>query len=152
VKGRSTLKEVLEKMYAFCASRDRCHSEVRSKLLTLKVFGDDLEEIMSQLVAEGFLNEERFARSYARGKFRIGKWGRTKIIYGLKGKHVADYCIQKGLEEIDEEEYLALIDELLKKHLKEDFSFDAKRKAVASLQRKGFETTLILERMGKVLG
>ena len=150
MKGRTTLKEALEKLQKFCASRERCHQEVRNKLLSLKVYGDDLEEIISQLVTNGFLNEERFARSYARGKFRMSKWGRTKIIYGLKGKHVADYCIEKGLEEIDEEEYLALIDELLEKQLKGDYSFDTKRKVVASLQRKGFETPLILERMAEI--
>ncbi len=145
--GRTTLNEALTKLQRFCASRDRCHSEVRTKLISLKVYGDDLEEIISQLITDGFLNEERFAKSYARGKFRISRWGRTKILYGLRSKKVADYCIQKGLQEIDEEEYIAVLDDLIGKKLKGESSFEAKRKVVASLQGKGFEQGLILERM-----
>lgn len=144
-KGRETLREIMHKMTAFCASRERCHSEVRTKLLNLNVYGDDLEEMISKLISEGFLNEERFARSYVSGKFRISKWGRTKIIYGLRSKKVADYCIQKGLEEIDEEEYRQVLTDLIDRQLKGESSFEAKRKVVASLQRKGFETGLILD-------
>ena len=145
--GRPTLKEVLTKMQSFCAARDRCHSEVRTKLLGMKVYGDDLEEIIGQLVSDGFLNEERFARSFARGKFRINRWGRTKILYGLRSKHVADYCIQKGMQEIDEKEYITVLDELICKKLKGESSFEEKQKVVASLQSKGFETGLILQRI-----
>lgn len=135
------------KLQAFCAARDRCHSEIRTKLLSLQVYGDDLEEIISQLVTDGFLNEERFAKNYVSGKFRINKWGRNKIIYGLRSKKVADYCIQKGLKEIDEEEYLALLDDLIEKKLKGETTFAAKQKVVASLQQKGFESELILQRI-----
>lgn len=135
------------KLQAFCAARDRCHSEIRTKLLSLQVYGDDLEEIISQLVTEGFLNEERFAKNYVSGKFRINKWGRNKIIYGLRSKKVADYCIQKGLREIDEDEYLALLDDLIEKKIKGETSFAAKQKVVAFLQQKGFESALILQRI-----
>jgi regulatory protein len=93
------------------------------------------------------LNEERFAKSYARGKFRISKWGRNKILYGLRGKKVADYCIQKGLLEIDEEEYITVLDDLITKKLKGETSFEARQKVVASLQNKGFEQEIILQRM-----
>lgn len=145
--GRTTLKEALTKLQAFCASRDRCHSEVRTKLLSLKVYGDDLEEIISQLISDGFLNEERFAKSYARGKFRINKWGRNKILYGLRSKNVAAYCIQIGLQEIDEEEYITVLDDLITKKLKGELSFEARQKVLASLKNKGFEQELILQRM-----
>lgn len=148
--GRTTLGVARTKLHAFCASRERCHSEVRTKLINLHVYGDDLEEIISHLIAEGFLNEERFARSYVRGKFRINKWGRTKIIYGLRSKHVADYCIQKGLTEIEDEEYCKVLDDLLKRHLKGETSAMASQKAVASLQRKGYEQGLILDRLRRM--
>lgn len=134
-------------MQKYCASRDRCHSEVRTKLIGMQVYGSDLEEIISQLITDGFLNEERFAKNYARGKFRINKWGRNKILYALRGKKIADYCIAKGMQEIDEEEYVTLLDELIQKKLKGDTSFESRNKVVESLQRKGFESGLILQRM-----
>jgi regulatory protein len=145
MKGRITLAEALNKLTRYCADRERCHSEVRSRLLKLQVYGDDLEEIISKLVENDFLNEERFARSYVRGKFRINKWGRTKITYSLRSKKIPDYCINKGLEEIDEDEYRTVLRELIEKKLKGDDSFEAKRKVVASMQSKGYEMGIILE-------
>lgn len=149
MKGRPTLQEVRTKLQAFCAARDRSHSEVRTKLLGLQVYGNDLEEIISQLITDGFLNEERFARNYVSGKFRISKWGRNKIIHGLRGKRVPDYCINKGLEEIDEDEYEAVLTSLLEKQLKGSDSFESRQKALASLQRKGYESSLILRLLKK---
>ena len=145
MKGRITLAEAEQKLMAFCAARERCHSEVRTKLLSLKIYGDDLENIITKLISQGFLNEERFARAYVSGKFRINKWGRTKILYGLRGKKVSDYCINKGMQEIDDDEYRDVLSELINKQLKGETSFDAKRKVVASMQRKGYEMPLILE-------
>ncbi len=144
---RPTLSEVLDRMRKYCAYQDRCHSEVRSKLLKMQVYGDDLEEVISELVSEKFLDEERFARSYARGKFRMNRWGRFKIRMHLKQKQVSDYCIRKGLEEIDEEEYEQAVDDLLRSKLRDDFSFETKQKAKAALMRKGFEPELISRRM-----
>ena len=145
--GRETLQEVTKKLRAFCAARERCHSEVRTKLLTLKVFGDDLEEIISQLITEGFLSDERFARHYVSGKFRINKWGRNKIIHGLRGKKIADYSIQKGLQEIDEAEYIEMLDNLLRRQVKGELTAITRQKIVASLARKGFEQALIYDRL-----
>ena len=144
MKGRITLAEAINKLSRYCAQRERCHSEVRSRLLSLHIYGDDLEEILSRLIEQDFLNEERFARSYVSGKFRINKWGRNKIVNGLRARQVSDYCIDKGLEEIDPEEYRALIRQLIGKQLTTN-TFEARQKVVASLQRKGFETGLILE-------
>ena len=98
---RQQLSDILDQMRRYCVTQDRCHSEVRTKLLKKHVYGDDLEEILSQLVSEDFLNEERFARSYARGKFRMNKWGKFKIRMMLKQKQVSDYCIRKGLEDTE---------------------------------------------------
>ena len=144
MKGRPTLKETMLKLRSFCAARERSHKEVRTKLLGMHIYGSDLEEIISQLISDGFLNEERFARGYASGKFRISKWGRNKIAYGLRSQNVADYSIDKGLQEIDEEEYLSTLRELIERHLKGNHKFEAKQKTVAAMQRKGFETELIL--------
>ena len=99
------------------------------------------------LIELDFLNEERFARSYVRGKFRINKWGRNKILNGLRMKRVPDYCIEKGLDEIDEEEYRSVLKELIDRKLKGSDQFEIKRKAIASMQSKGYETGVILDVM-----
>ena len=69
----STREINLEKMKKFCAYQERCHAEVRNKLLKLKIYGDDLEEIIAELIIEGFLSEDRYARAYVRGKFRMNQ-------------------------------------------------------------------------------
>ncbi|HQN57616.1 MAG TPA: regulatory protein RecX [Saprospiraceae bacterium] len=109
----------LERARKYCAYQERSHSEVRSKLIEWKIFGDDLEEIIASLISENFLNEERYARAFVSGKFNINHWGRKKIIYALKQKQVSDYSIRKGLEVIDEEEYQKVIHLLLERRGKE---------------------------------
>jgi len=141
------IDSILEKLRHYCAYQDRCHQEVRSKLLSLKVYGDDLEDIMSALITEDFLNEERFARSYARGKFRMKRWGRYKITQELKKRKVSDYCIRKGMTEIDEEEYHQTIVDLIEKFQKANPQIDKRQlnqKTLEHLQRKGFEINLVL--------
>ncbi len=142
-QGSLTKQEVLLKLQHYCVYQDRCHQEVRSKLLELSVYGDDLEEIMALLVEENYLNEERFARSFARGKFRVKQWGRIKIKQQLKARQISDYCIKKGLEEILEEDYLASIRLLISKKLNEDTSNEARQKVAQYLIRKGYETHMV---------
>ncbi len=102
-------------MQRYCAYQDRCHSEVRSKLLDLGIYGDELEEVIAELITDNFLNEERFARSYARGKFNIKKWGRIRIKQELKRRHITAYCLRKAMEEIEEEDYLKTLEGLIRK-------------------------------------
>jgi regulatory protein len=133
------------KLRTFCAYQDRCHSEVRSKLISYKVYGDDLEEIITELIDENFLDEERFARSYARGKFRIKKWGKSKITQELKRRKVSAYCIKKGLSEIDQEEYLATAKTLLTKYYNKLTGIDPikRKKTFEHGVRKGYEFFVI---------
>jgi len=135
----------LEKLRKYCAYQDRCHKEVRTKLIQLQVYGDDLEEVMSHLISEDFLNEERFARSFARGKFRMKRWGRIKIKIELKKRYVSDYCIRKGMEEIDEVAYDETIQYLIKKHklFSKNIGPLNRKKISESLYRKGFEWEFI---------
>lgn len=142
----------LEKLRKYCAYQDRCHQEVRTKLLSLQVYGEELEEVMSQLIAEDFLNEERFARSFARGKFRIKHWGKIKIVNALKRKYISDYCIRKALLEIDDIEYQSTIQSLIKKNKRyEQLSMPTeKRKLIKSLQLKGFEYEAIIRELNNV--
>jgi regulatory protein len=147
------MPESLEPIRNYCAYQERSHSEVRNKLLELAVYGADLEEAIATLIAEGFLNEERYARSYCRGKFRIKNWGRKKIIQHLKQKQVSEYCIRKGLEEIDETEYTLVLQKHLQQKKKELSSekniWIRKQKIVRYLLGKGFEQELIYEQLNE---
>ena len=115
----SVKKEALAKIQRYCAYQERCHSEVRNKLLSLKIYGDDLEAIITELIQEDFLNEQRFAEAYVGGKFRIKKWGRLKIKSNLKIKKVSDYCIKKGLKIINEDDYTQTLKSLIEKYKEE---------------------------------
>ena len=131
-------EEALTRLKRYCAYRERSHTEVRYKLLELRVFGNMLEEVISDLISENYLNEERYARAYVRGKFKNNRWGRNKIIMGLKAKKVSKYCITKGLEEIEEEEYKDVLTNLLQKKL--DLSLDLdKYVIIKKLSQYGFQ-------------
>lgn len=106
------LEAQLEKIKSFCAYQERSHREVRSKLLEMEVYGADLEQAMVALIEENYLNEERFARALAGGKFRMKQWGRLKIRQALKQHQVSEYCIRKGMEEIDDDVYEATFNRL----------------------------------------
>lgn len=138
----------LIKLQEFCAYKERCHSEVRTKLIKLEIYGDKLENIMAQLVQDDFLNEERYARSYVRGKYRMNNWGKKKIINNLKFKKVSEYCINKGLEEIDSEEYynnlLSLLEKQIRQYSRKNLNgYQLKSKLYQFAAGKGYESEVI---------
>jgi len=141
-------EQALKKLKKYCAYQERCHLEIRTKLISIEVYGDMLEEIIVELINEGFLDEERFARSYARGKFRMKKWGRNRIIQELSRRNISDYCIKKGMEEIEEDEYekvlKAIIIDKLSKSTDKD-SLIAKDLAIKYASKKGFEPVEIFK-------
>jgi regulatory protein len=140
------IKEAKQKIAKFCAYRERCQQEVRDKLYSYGLATPDVEEIIYELSRQNFLNEERFAISYVRGKFLHNKWGRNKIIQHLKLKRVSDYCIKKGLKEIDEQEYIAVIKDLAiqkRKQYKGLKEYQRNYKAVQFLVNKGYESSLV---------
>ncbi len=147
-------ESVLKAIRHYCAYQERCHSDVRHRLLELNARGTELEEIMAALIAEGFLNEERFAKAYCGGKFRIKQWGRKKIIRELKQKQVSDYCIQKALKEIDEDEYRKTLLHLAikkKEELGKEASVWARnQKIYRYLLQRGFEWDVINEIMPQI--
>jgi regulatory protein len=148
MKKRVSQIEALQRLQKYCAYQDRCHQEVRSKLIKLGIFGDALEEIVSELISDGFLNESRFARAFARGKFRQKHWGRQRILMELKKRKVSDYCIREGLQEINEEEYAATLKEVIDKKnnlLKEKDPFKRRNKLAQFAIRRGFEPELVWE-------
>lgn len=147
-------RDLIEQIEYYCAYQERCHSEVRKKLYELSFSEEDIEEVILHLITEDFLNEERFARSFCRGKFGIKKWGRLKIQKSLKQKQVSDYCIKKGMEEIDEATYLSTLEELFlkkKAELVKEINVWVKRKKISDfLFRKGYETELIYPLLQKL--
>lgn len=153
-KKYHTRDQALQKLQRYCAYQDRCHAEVRTKLISLGIYGDELEEIMVALIEENYLNEERFARSYARGKFRFKCWGRMRITQELKSRRISDYLIRKALEEIDEAEYRQALHDFLERKLaliQADNEYEKKQKLAAYAQRRGFESELIWETVGALV-
>lgn len=147
--GKSyTVKEATTKLMQYCAYRDRSQKEVEDKLVEMRMIPAAREEIIIKLMQENFLNEERFARSFARGKFRIKKWGRYKIQQELKLKEISSPIIKLALTEIDEEEYRKNLYQLAEKKLvliKERNPFKKKKKLYDFLSSKGYESQPVLE-------
>lgn len=144
----------LEQMRSFCAYQDRCHKEVRTRLLEYQVYGDELEQVIAELISENFLNEERFAKSYARGKFRMKKWGKIKIKQELKFRQVSEYLIKKGMSEIDDQEYFATLEEVLMKKLRltrETDPYKKRKKLTDYAAGRGFEYAVIKEVLDGIL-
>ena len=130
-------------MKRFCAYQERCISDVRQKLYKDGFRGDEAEWAIAELISENYLNEERFARSFARGKFRINKWGRIKIEIELRRRTVSSGNIRRGLSEISDSAYKNCLRDLIKKLGGTEASDKAKLKIKRSLMQRGFEPELI---------
>jgi regulatory protein len=147
-------EEALQKAKQYCAYQERCHNEVKEKLYGFGLYKKDVDELLSELISENYLNEERFAIQLAGGKFRIKQWGRVKIKYALKQKQVSEYCIKKALATIDEKAYNSAAQKLFEQKLKtlkgEKNIFTKKRKLQDHLMQRGFENDLIRKLMATV--
>lgn len=138
--------QALSKAEKFCAYQERNHKEVRTKLYSYGLYKKDVEDILTQLITSGFLNEERFAKAFAGGKFRMKKWGRNKIENELRQRDISKRCIQIGLKEIDEADYRKALLELIKKKnrtLTESNPFKRRNKLAVFLIGKGYEPELV---------
>lgn len=145
-KKQLTKEQALQKLKHYCAYQERCHYEVQQKLYDLGVWKKEHDEIISTLIEENYLNEERFAIAYAGGKFRSKQWGRVKINYELKQKKVSEYCIKKAMKQIDDEAYLAVLKKLAdekRESLKSEQYLVRKKKTMDYLIGRGFEMELI---------
>lgn len=149
-----TPQQALQKIKHYCAYQERCHAEVKEKLYGFGLYQKEVEPIISTLIEENYLNEERFAIAFADGHFRTKQWGRAKIKYQLKQKQVSEYCIKKALKIIDEDEYQQTLQKLFEQKLKtlkgEKNIFIKKRKLQDYLMQKGFETDLIRALLNKL--
>ena len=151
--SRISIKEAKLKAASFCAYRERTQQELRDKLYAYGLFSDEVEEIIAFMITNNFINEERYAKAYAGGKFRVNHWGKTKILYHLKQKGLSSYCINEGLKEIPYEDYVEKIDYLImrKKSQYEDANeYRWKNKLANHLINKGFESELAWERINEL--
>ena len=105
IRKQLSKEQALQKLKHYCGYQERSHSEVKEKLYSLGVWKKDHDEIMAALIEENYLNEERFAMSFARGKFRMKQWGRVEIKYELKQRQVSEYSIKKALKQIEDQPY-----------------------------------------------
>jgi len=144
-KVRIGKEQAIQRIRHYCAYQERAQQEVRDKLYELGMTMDEVEEIMSDLIAENFLNEERFAVQFAGGHFRIKGWGKVKIQHALQQKRVSSYNIKIGLKAIDEEAYLKTLQQLATKKwmsLKGERGLSRMAKTYAFLHQRGFEPIL----------
>ena len=149
-----TAAEVRRKIYHYCAYQERSHQEVKNKLYDLELSSQEVDEMISHLITEGYLNEERFAKAFAGGKFRLKSWGRMKIVQALEAKGLTKNCINSGLKEIDEVDYLKTIDLLVSKKLSqvdEDNPFIKREKLANYVIQKGFEPELVWKAVREIV-
>ena len=149
-----TVEEATRALEHFCAYQERCHKEVEKKLTDLRMIPEAQDKIILHLLKHNFLNEERFSKAFARGKFKVKKWGKIKIVNELKFKNISPYNIKTALKEIDTKEYYSTLLKTAKKKLqliKETNSYKKKNKLYTYLQSKGFESNLISEAVNELL-
>ena len=149
-----TVDEIKRKLEQYCVYQDRYHKEVEQKMREYNLIPEAKELILLSLMQDNFLNEERFAKSFARGKFRIKNWGKQRIVRELKFKDISPYNIKTALKEIDETEYLNTIYRITENRnevISEPNYYKRKKKLVDFLMRKGFENELIFKTVNEVL-
>ncbi len=137
-----TKEEIRKKIEKYCAFQERSHKEVKDKLRLLGVNSIDSDRLIADLIQGGFINEERFAFSYARGKNRVKKWGINKVKHALKQKGIGNSLIEKALKQMDKELYLEQLKLLYQKkwHLiKNETPFEKSMKVKTFLMRKGYD-------------
>ena len=143
----------LDRLKKYCAIQDRCQQDITKKMQHWGLMQDSQDHILEILIQEGYVNELRYAKSFCRGKFKIKKWGRIKIIYELQKKDISEICIKQGLEEIDETTYHNELEKIYKKrknNIIEANSFIRKKKIAKFLIDKGYESNLVWDKLSEI--
>ena len=149
-----TIEEALKKLQNYCSYQERCHQEVQQKLKEMHMIPEAIDFITVQLIQDNFLNEERFAKTYVRGKFIIKKWGKHRLTQELKKKNVSKNNINQALKEIDEQEYIDTFNNLAEKRLKsikEPNKLKKKKKLADYLLYRGWESHLGYDKVNKIV-
>ncbi|MFT4983625.1 MAG: regulatory protein [Flavobacterium sp.] len=145
-----SIKEATNKIEHYCAYQERCHEEVVSKLRSMKLDSEEIDEIIAHLIGSNFLNESRFACSFARGKHRIKHWGKIRIVNELKFRKITTYNINLALKEITAEEYADTFHSLAERQwdlINETSALKKRKKICDYLLRRGFESNLVYEKV-----
>jgi len=149
-----SLTEATRKLESYCAYQERCHKEVIEKLKGMRMIPEAIDQITTHLIQENYLNEERFAKSFARGKFIIKKWGKNRIVNELKLRQISKFNIKSALTEINEQDYHKTLDELAKKRLTQihESNIQKKKKKLADyLLYRGWESNLVYEKLKELV-
>ncbi|QBA65157.1 regulatory protein RecX [Muriicola soli] len=149
-----TLTEATRKIEHYCAYQERCHQEVVQKLREMHMIPEAIDQIMGHLISENYLNEERFARSFARGKFRIKSWGRNRISLELKKRNISPTIINIALRELEEPAYSDTLESLAKKRFKQLKGLNPwqqKKKLGDYLLYRGWESDLVYEQINRLV-
>lgn len=147
------LKDALRKAASFCAYQERTQQEVRERLAEWGVLGDDAEAIIAELIEQNYLNEERFARTFAGGKFRVKNWGKRKIRQHLQQRGITGYNLEQAMREIEPDDYRQTLTELLDKKrrmLKDDNPLVIKQKLARFALGKGYEPDLVWQLLSEL--
>ena len=138
--------DLINKMAKYCAYQDRCINDLNKQYDKYKLAETLRKKITQRMISEGFINEERYVRSYVYGKLRNNYWGKLKITYALKQKEINNNLIQKVIDEVKESEYTFLISDLIQKKatsVRETDPYIRKNKIARFLIQKGFESDLV---------
>ena len=149
-----TVDEAQKKLEHYCAYQERCHKEVKSKLKDMRMIPEAVDTIMVHLIQHNYLNEERFAKTFVRGKFRIKKWGKNRLVRELKFREISTYSIDSALKEIDLDDYYKTLDDLVQKRIqqvKEKNLYKKKKKVADYLLYRGWESHLVYEKLNEYL-
>ncbi len=152
-KKVENIKNAIEKLKEYCATQDRCEWDVIQKMKTWKLIKSHQNQILEILIQEKYIDEERYSRSFCRGKFKIKKWGKRKICHELKKKYISTVCINKALSEINVTEYLKELNiqyQKKKKTIKGENQFIKKKKIATYLINKGYESNLVWDKITKL--
>lgn len=148
-----TLEQALSKLQRYCAYQDRCHIEVERKLTEMRMIPQAKEQIIMSLIEDDYLNEERFALAFVKGKFRIKKWGRIRLKAELKKRKISKYLIKSALEQISEKDYLFTFEELANRKansIKADSILLKKKKLADYLIYRGWESSLVNNKVNQL--
>lgn len=148
-----TPAEAKGKIQRYCAYQERSHQEVRNKLFEYGLYSNDVDQLLSDLITDGFLNEERYAKAFVGGKFRMKKWGRIKIVNALETQGLSQNCIKIGLKEIDPGDYISTLNSLLEKKGNEidEENIYAKRDKISKYAiQKGYEPELVWKSLKEI--
>jgi regulatory protein len=155
MKDVFSIKDAKLKIEHFCAYQERCHEEVVSKLWSMKMNPEEIDEIIVHLIEHNFLNESRFACSFARGKHRIKHWGKIRITNELKARKIGQTLINLALKEITPEEYLETFENLAERNwesISERNALKKRKKFCDYMLRRGFESNLIYDKVKELEG